>query len=264
MKTSLMWTSIPNDVESRLDRCLDNAKGRTIGPIKVFFRADDIGVPGNQYSTLMAIFTKHRIPLNLAVVPFWLTQTRWEVIRQFGDAEQRGKWCWHQHGYRHRNHEKQGKKQEFGPARSTLAIQRDLLAGRRRLEKIMGSAFFPAFTPPWNRCSGVTENLLQQLGYRLVSKREEAARSSLGCLKERSINVDLHTMKVARAAEGWHRLFGDIKTAFSNGGCGFMIHHQRMNSAAFGFLDLLLGKLNRWECFTTDSFKDMINDGRTR
>ena len=56
----------------------------------------------------------------------------------------------HQHGYDHTNHETEGKKQEFGPARPADAHRRDIQTGRDRLRDLLGDAFDPIFTPPWN------------------------------------------------------------------------------------------------------------------
>ncbi|MGD8890557.1 MAG: hypothetical protein PVF53_19235, partial [Desulfobacterales bacterium] len=43
----------------------------------------------------------------------------------------------------------------------------------------------------------------------------------------------------------WDGLFNELEEAIASGHCGIMIHHQRMNSAAFQFLEILLNALSQ-------------------
>jgi hypothetical protein len=54
------------------------------------------------------------------------------------------------------------------------------------------------------------------------------------------MDVDLHTRKEKSSDSGWANLFEELKAAISSGLCGIMIHHNRMNTAAFEFLEMLL------------------------
>ena len=47
------------------------------------------------------------------------------------------------------------------------------------------------------------------------------------------------------AASGWQRLIDQLEKRLRQPRCGIMIHHQRMNDAAFCFLDTLLGILRQ-------------------
>ena len=47
----------------------------------------------------MELFSQFRVPLNLAVVPAWLTRIRWQNIMSAGKFVDE-LWCWHQHGRR--------------------------------------------------------------------------------------------------------------------------------------------------------------------
>ena len=76
------------------------------------------------------------------------------------------------------NHEPSGKKYEFGPARSIAAIEHDLMRGRERLMYLMQDTFFPAFTPPWNRCSKEALVVLKTLGFRAISRSRGASPSA--------------------------------------------------------------------------------------
>ncbi len=255
---SRIWLSPPKDLVSRVTRCIDSAldeseKREGI----VFFRADDVAVPGKGFTRLMELFIRHRTPLSLGVVPAWLSGPRWQVLKGF-EQRSSGLWCWHQHGWRHQNHGITGKKQEFGPMRTELQIKRDLVRGRRRLEAQMGGDFYPVFTPPWNRCNLPTLILLKELGYHAVSRSIGSHPSTPVELPDFQVNVDLHTRKDQRSGVGWDGLFEDLKGALMSGFCGIMIHHQRMNEAAFTFLEVLLEIFSRRRDLSLVHFGDLV------
>jgi peptidoglycan/xylan/chitin deacetylase (PgdA/CDA1 family) len=187
---------------------------------------------------MMALFARCRVPLSLAVVPAWVTPERWRAISTAAPIPPE-LLCWHQHGWRHVNHEPRGKKQEFGPARAYAAIQRDIQRGKARLETIIGRHFYPVFTPPWNRCSPDTLRIIQDLGYRAVSRSHPAPPPPDG-LTDFAVNLDLHTRKDGGGRRGWAHLLQDVENSLSGGRCGIMLHHRRMNDAAFDFLVILL------------------------
>ncbi len=241
---SALWRNVlPEDLHKRMDACLAEVRQGTGNnrTIEVFFRADDIAVPGAHIERLMGLFLKYNTPLNLAVVPAWLTATRWRKLREAG-ASQPHLWCWHQHGWRHVNHEPDGKKQEFGPARSRRSIRKDLVRGHLRLEQLLGSDFTPVFTPPWNRCSKETVDVLWELGFTALSISPGGVRSALFAEHPAilPVQVDLHTRKETRKTLDWEKLFVELKCALSQSRCGIVIHHQRMNANAFQFLEMLL------------------------
>ncbi|MFH2218607.1 MAG: polysaccharide deacetylase family protein [Pseudomonadota bacterium] len=238
---SSLWRSLPVDFNSKIETCIDDAVERTgsKGPVHVFFRADDVAVPGRQFARLMDLFTRHRAPLSLAVVPAWLSRTRWKSLKRLGQKAP-SLWCWHQHGWRHANHEPAGKKQEFGPGRSLSGIHRDLGKGRRRLENLLGKDFYPIFTPPWNRCDFRTLDLLLKSGYRAVSRYRGSLPFSPDGLPDVFANVDLHTRKAMNPAGDWDRLYAEFDRSVASGLCGIMIHHRKMNNLSFTFVDTLL------------------------
>jgi hypothetical protein len=247
-RTTAVWRRLPKEWADQLQACCQRANDVSSDPTAVFFRADDIAVPGRQFQRLMEIFTRNEVPLSLAVVPAWLTPPRWQALSGMG-ASRPDLWCWHQHGWRHRNHEPLGKKQEFGPFRSADALRTDLDRGRRRLNAIMGAAFSPLFTPPWNRCSEITLALLQEMGYDAVSRSRSSQPPAPSGLPDHAVDVDLHTDRASSAANGWQRLISQLEKRLRQPRCGIMIHHQRMNDAAFCFLDTLLSILRqqaRW------------------
>jgi hypothetical protein len=250
---------MPADLMKRTQRCIDAACDQLAAGQAgyIFLRADDVAVPSSQFCGLMEMFSKYRAPLCLAVVPAWLTHVRWHQIREIRQ-DTAHLWCWHQHGWRHINHQMTGKKQEFGPKRSQFAIENDIIRGRQRLENILGRRFYPVFTPPWNRCDTRTLKLIHKHGFAAVSRTHDSDVPSPEGLTNLFVNVDLHTRKEANPVAGWSNLFEELKTAISSGRCGIMIHHQRMNDAAFIFLEILLKAIKARENLRLVHFKDLV------
>ena len=71
------------------------------------------------------------------------------------------------------------------------------------------------------------------------------------------VNVDLHIRKEGSAKAGWENLFNELHQAVSSGSCGIMIHHQRMNGAAFDFLATLLKVLAENKKIQLVNFRDL-------
>ncbi len=237
---SSLYKNLPHDTESRLQNALSKGlSNTTTGQAHIFFRADDIGVPGKQFSQLIALFHQYKLPICLAVVPTWITEDRLTVLQQETGTGQE-QWCWHQHGWLHRNYETVGKKQEFGSARSAELQFADLQKGKERLQKILGNSFAPFFTPPWNRCSGETLKALQKLQFQAVSRSKNATPLPPPGLSDLQVTIDLHTRKEADPVLCLNKLLTEISQGIAGGTGGIMIHHQRMNQAAFDFLALLL------------------------
>jgi peptidoglycan/xylan/chitin deacetylase (PgdA/CDA1 family) len=255
---SSLWRFLPSDLSSRMDRCVGAALEEVDSkdPGYVFFRADDAAVPGANFVRLMDLFTRYRVPLCLAVVPAWLTKARWQHLKRIGQKAP-SLWCWHQHGWRHVNHEPEGKKQEFGPSRSCFEIRDDLIQGKYRLQTLMEESFSPVFTPPWNRCDQNTLDMLKELNYKAVSRFQMGLPPSPDGLPDFAVSVDLHTRKEGHLVSGWEGLFSELGSALSQRLCGIMIHHQRMNAAAFVFLEIFIHALLKQRRLRLVHFMDL-------
>lgn len=257
-KISALWTeSLPGGVRQKIRASLENA-GSGGQPPRVFFRADDIAVADERFSRLMRLFAARRMPLCLALVPGWLDSAGWKKMQEYGPAGRL--WCWHQHGWNHTNHEPEGKKCEFGESRDRAAIHADLRRGRDHLRRLLGDLFLPVFTPPWNRCSITTLEALAELGFHAVSRFNNARPSAFGIIPDLAVNVDLHTRKEADFRQGWQLLLEELTAAARSGCIGFMLHHQRMNDAAFDFLDILLAELAFTDAVCC-TFRELLADG---
>ncbi|MDJ0667415.1 MAG: hypothetical protein QNJ61_09055 [Desulfobacterales bacterium] len=253
---ALIWQKPLPDWRQKMTVCVREAAAARTTATRVFFRADDVGVPGDRFSEMIGLFIQHDTPLNLAVVPAWLTAPRWRALQHAGRAAAH-LWCWHQHGWRHHNHESRGKKQEFGPARSPGALRRDLDRGRRRLETLMGPSFYPVFTPPWNRCSIQTLDYLHQAGYRAVSRSRASRPACPAGFKDAAVDVDLHTRKDPTPAAGWDAFLEALARGLRRPVCGLMLHHQRMNANALEGLACLLALLKEQRRFVWEDFRGL-------
>jgi hypothetical protein len=239
---STFYNNLPENIGALLDRSITRGLANGTGEARIFFRADDVGKPGKQFNRLIETFKKNSIPLCLAVVPTWLTTTRFdEFLRLTGKKS--SQWCWHQHGWRHQNHETSGKKQEFGPGRPAKEQFRDLANGKKHLQNIMGNSFSPFFTPPWNRCSIDTLHGLHTLKFQAVSRSINAKPFSPPELPDIQISIDLHTRKETDPKTCLNNLLKEMERSISNSYGGIMIHHQLMDQNSFDFLDLILRKV---------------------
>jgi len=236
---SSLYKKLPQNTAQRLKHAIDSGLASGTGEAEIFFRADDIGVPGKQFNQLIQLFLGHNLPLCLAVVPTWLTTARFRELQKV-TGKHSSQWCWHQHGWLHRNHENRGKKQEFGSGRPAAEQLADLKKGKERLSNIMGDSFAPFFTPPWNRCSLETLQGLQDLHFLAVSRSQRAQPPSPPDLPDLQVNIDLHTRKEPDPDTSLSAFLEELEQGVAGGKGGIMIHHQRMNQAAFDFLALLL------------------------
>ena len=240
---SPLWHFLPTDFRERLALAVDQGLGHAAqGRATVYFRADDVAVPSNSFTAMAEAFRDAQAPLNMAVVPAWLTASRWAALyKAAGEAEL---FCWCQHGWRHMNFEAlDAKKREFGPARSARDKRQDLAKGFRRLGEIMGRGFTPVFTPPWNRCDGESMAAMPGIGFKGISRTVGAGPMPPKDLPDFPVCVDLHTRKEADPSASLDAMLGELRTGLASGMCGVMLHHQRMNEAAFAFLGILLDEL---------------------
>lgn len=134
----------PWQMELRENLALIQAEGKDV---HIFFRDDDIDEDEETLIRLLDLFLAHGAPLNLAVIPDLLTDATVKRLhrRELWIPESLGLI---QHGWRHVNHEQEGRKCEFGISRSLADKFNDIARGKSRLEEAFGPRFYPAFTPP--------------------------------------------------------------------------------------------------------------------
>lgn len=201
--------------------------------MEVFFRDDDAGWADERLLVLVDRFAARGLPLDLAVIPLELSPGLAGTLR----ARPVGL---HQHGYAHVDHQREGRRCEFGSDRSRAQQEQDIAAGRERLQALLGDRLDPFFTPPWNRCTRETGEALVALGFAALSREHRA--EPLGLLPEVPVHVD-----VARLAP--EELDARFAAHVVDGGpVGVMFHHAVMEPEDFAraeaLLDLLAGHAN--------------------
>ncbi|MBW2307594.1 MAG: DUF2334 domain-containing protein [Deltaproteobacteria bacterium] len=227
---------------------------------QLFFRDDDVGEWDPSLASLIELFISRGVPLNLAVVPAWLDS---KAARRLADLKHRRPdlFCLYQHGFRHINHARSGKRNEFPPSRSYGEQLNDVRAGMEILKKELGEAFFPAFTPPWNRCSPATLDALGDLGFKVFSCDAPTPGASDRGMMDIPITLDV----LLRAPEGgwrWrkpHTIMSEmVEQLASLDHVGVMLHHQHAN---LEFLDILLGAVSDHPAVRFVSFERMDGNG---
>lgn len=255
---SALWSNPPPSWRERLVETVQRLPGRH--KVRVFFRADDIGAGGHRFHALCALFREHGVPLALAVVPAWLTEARIDQLFASAPPDE-DLWGWHQHGWRHVNWQKTGKKCEFGDQRPLEKQWKDVWQGHTRLMTVFQERLLPVFTPPWNRLSVMTLEVLDQMGFKAVSTTDPLPKTGKNThrLKNFRIAIDLHTRKNDDGASDYDLLLHELTSAFSKDAVvGIMIHHQRMTPFAFAFLDELMGQLRSSDRAEIVSFDDLL------
>jgi hypothetical protein len=214
-----------SDPNVTLLRNLLTSLAQAAEPVEVFFRDDDAGWADERLLELIDRFCEHALPLDLAVIPAELTE---ELAAQL-IARPVGL---HQHGYAHTNHQLEGRKCEFGPARSRSQQLEDIARGRERLQSWLGARLDPFFTPPWNRCTVDTGSVLAELEFALLSRESKA--EPLGALPELPVHLDVARLSASELDERFAALVGAGEPI------GVMFHHAVMEPAEMARASALL------------------------
>jgi hypothetical protein len=212
-------------------------------PVTVFFRNDDAGWEQDRLASLIALFAERGFPLDLAVIPAALdpaTARELLALRRTWPAL-----GLHQHGYAHINHERSGgRKCEFGEARPLARQLADVIAGRERLNGLLGD-WDPIFTPPWNRCSAELCLALGDHGFALLSTDRQ--RGDAGAITQLPVQLDWN--RARREGQLEAKLCTLFETA--RGPAGIMFHHATMDQPAREELAVFLDVLS--ECSTIEA-----------
>lgn len=229
----------------------------------VFFRDDDCGWGDDRLLLLLDIFADFDVPIDLAAIPAALNSAFTQKLsRRIAAHPERLRI--HQHGFAHVNHEPEGKKCEFGAARSYGCQRADIAEGQHRLSELLDVAPDPIFTPPWNRCNSVTARCLAELGFQVLSRESHAAPFDVPGLFELPITVDwfAHRKKVRLDRMEWGRTLA--AKLESNASLGIMLHHAVMDAEEMQALAQLLSLTARHakaECCTMQSLAAAMHKG---
>lgn len=214
------------------------ALDRRTAPGLVFFRDDDAGWADGPLLALLDRFDRQATPIDLAVIPSALGPSlARELLARMGGGP--GRVGVHQHGLTHVNHEAEGRKYEFGPSRSAKQQRRDIEGGNTMLAAAFGTLADPIFTPPWNRCTADTTEVLAELGFAALSRDLGAEPLPAGGLFEVPVAVDWCRLRQPGSSPQAlaRRIAGHLA---GNDPCGIMLHHAVMDQADLSLIDDLL------------------------
>lgn len=197
-------------------------------PALVFFRDDDAGWDDTGLFAMLDVFAGVGVAVDLAAIP----EAMHPGLASELDARRRaqpGLVGVHQHGFAHVNHERVGRKCEFGPTRAAAAQRADLARGRAMLADAVADVD-PIFTPPWNRCTRDTAEILMALGLTTLSRDITATSLATGPLRSLDVAVDWCKLARGDAPERWDVLDARMAALVAQkaGPIGIMLHHAAM------------------------------------
>ncbi len=240
-------------LRTALDRIQEQGK-----EVRLFLRDDDVDADEETLRQLLDISFARQVPINLEVIPAKLTDRAVQVLRDY-KGFQPALIELHQHGWQHVNHELAGKKCEFGAGRCFDDQLEDIAKGKSRLEEAFEDKFFPAFTPPWNRCTEDTLKILDQLRFLVLSKYRNGHSLAGHSFREISVTLDLYRWKggvtLKTPEEILTQLISQIQTCDI---VGILLHHKVMDAAAFSFIDSLLDQLCQHRVVQFHTFQSLM------
>ncbi|MCG3117640.1 MAG: hypothetical protein LLH30_18380 [Candidatus Manganitrophus sp. SA1] len=240
-QTKRKFDSLERPLRPLLDQIAEDKR-----KIDLFLRDDDVDTDEESLQQLFDVTLAHYVPLNLEIIPGALTDSGIKLLDHHKHLHP-NLFELNQHGWMHRNHEKVGRKCEFGISRTFDQQWEDISRGKALLEKIFGDKFYPAFTPPWNRCNEETFQVLDRLGFQVFSK-DKGDRPVTGFgFKEISTTLDLYRWKGRTSMKSPDEIVESLAIQMrETGPVGILLHHKVMNEEAFHFLDALLGLFCRY------------------
>lgn len=226
--------------------------------LHVFLRDDDVDVEEDSLKQLLDLALARSVPMNLEIVPGRLTPAGTAVLKNTLRADH-ALLSLNQHGWMHSNHEMEGRKCEFGMSRSFTHQLNDIARGKAILESTFEDLFYPAFTPPWNRCTMDTYRALDELGFQVLSKDRGKDRLSDYRFTEISTTLDLYSWKEGARMKSPD----DIVQALIGQWdalplVGVLLHHKVMTKDAFTFLDQILCELTRYSIVRFHTFQTLL------
>ncbi|MCH9699688.1 MAG: DUF2334 domain-containing protein [Gammaproteobacteria bacterium] len=196
--------------------------------VQCYFRDDDIGWDNSRLFEMLNIFRRYHVPIDLAVIPSCVSsELAKQLIARVDNEHQRI--GFHQHGYRHANHQMTGRKSEFGDERSLHDQLEDIENGCLILKACFHEYLQPIFTPPWNRCSKQTLSALETLGFKILSRDISATLLDTESIREIPVHLDWFAKHKGTRLDFNH--LGEQLASFFHqyNSVGVMLHHQLMD-----------------------------------
>jgi predicted glycosyltransferase len=226
--------------------------------VHIFLRDDDVDEDEDSLKQLLDLALARGVPMNLEIIPGRLTAAGTAVLKNTLRADH-ALLSLNQHGWMHSNHEPEGRKCEFGPSRSFTQQLTDIAQGKAILESTFEELFYPAFTPPWNRCTTDTYRALEELGFQVLSKDRGKDRLDEYRFTEISTTLDLYSWKEGARMKSpddiVHALIGQLEALPL---VGLLLHHKVMTRDAFRFLDQILCELTHHSVVRFHTFRTVL------
>ena len=226
--------------------------------LHLFLRDDDVDVDEDSLKQLLDLALARDVPMNLEIIPGRLTPAGTATLKNTLRADH-ALLSLNQHGWMHSNHELEGRKCEFGPSRSFMQQLNDIAQGKAILESTFEELFYPAFTPPWNRCTTDTYQALDELGFQVFSKDRGKDHLTEYRFTEISTTLDLYSWKEgARMKSPDKIVHALIEQLAALPIVGLLLHHKVMTTEAFRFLDQILCELRRCSVLRFHTFRTLL------
>jgi hypothetical protein len=236
------------DLVDELDRWHEAGREATL-----WWRDDDAVAPTPQLRRLEAI--ARRIPIALAVIPGAAQEALANWVADSTRSVPRPHLVVLQHGWLHLNNAGAEKKSEFPSARPQDEVDRDISAGRARLNELFGTLALPVLVPPWNRFDDSHLRLIAGCGVSAISriKPRRTTRPAPGVV-EVNVHVDLVGWKSGLGFIGEEAalggLVGHLQARRSGEVCadeptGILSHHLVQDDPTSAFLDRLVEETTR-------------------
>lgn len=226
--------------------------------LHIFLRDDDVDEDEDSLKHLLDLALARSVPMNLEIIPGRLTPACTTILKNALRADH-ALLSLDQHGWMHSNHEPEGRKCEFGPSRSFTQQLNDIAQGKALLEATFEELFFPAFTPPWNRCTKDTHHALDELGFHVLSKDLGKSCVTEYRFSEISTTLDLYTWKEGARMKSPHEIVRELMTQWDRlPVVGLLLHHNVMAPDAFSFLDQILCELIRRSIVRFHTFRTLL------
>lgn len=249
-----------NPLLAQLETAL-HARAQHCAPLHLFFRDDDVDEDEASLRRLLDLFLHAETPLNLGVIPGRLTDATITLLTEYKQPCSRLIEL-NQHGWQHTNHEHTGKKCEFGPSRSFDEQLADIAAGQARMNAAFGTAWFPVFIPPWNRCTEATARALDELGFRVLSRDHGQALFTGARFSEWPVTLDLYQWRGGAALRPVEALTRELMQQVEQADIiGVLLHHKVMSDEAFALLSELLQLFRQVPGVEFHSFQSLLKTG---
>jgi len=205
---------------------------------RFWWRDDDAVRPTPQLDRLLVL--ADGVPIGLAVIPAAVEPGLAERLSGLGWAGVL------QHGWRHANHGRHGKKSEYPPTRNSAEVAVELADGRACLAALFGPQALPIFVPPWNRFAPDFLSLLPAAGLGALSAM---APNRGPPLPPGIADIDVHVDPVAwKDGSGFigtetalSRILGELRTRRLGDmpvstAIGILTHHLIMDDPTAAFI----------------------------